>query len=894
MSLTAGTRLGPYEIQAPLGAGGMGEVYKATDTRLDRTVAIKVLPEHVADHPDLRQRFEREAKTISSLNHPHICTLHDIGQQDGTDFLVMEYLEGETLAARLTKGPLPTDQMLRYATEIADALDKAHRKGITHRDLKPGNVMITKAGTKLLDFGLAKLRDPKTTGLSVSQRPTGSASLTGEGTILGTLQYMAPEQLEGRDADARTDIFAFGAMVYEMATGRKAFEGRSQASLIGAILKDDPPPISSLQSMTPPPLDHIVKTCLAKDPDDRWQTAGDVGRQVKWIIEGGSQSGVAGAVVPAARQRTGWRPALPWMLSALVVSSLITGVAVWSAMRAGPAPPSPATRFAVALPSTHQLGVSGLALSPDGRSLVYMGIRDGMFQLYRREMDQLEAVPIRGTEGAGFPFLSPDGESVGFFADGALKRVSLAGGPAVTLCDVPGVRMGASWGPDDTIVFASTDAPGLMKVSAAGGVAEPVTTVDADQGEAGHRWLDVLPDGNAVLFTVWSGSLDDARIAVRSLETGEQRVLVDGTNPHYAPTGHIIFGRDGSLWAVPFDVDALEVTGAITPVLEGVQINGGGLALFTLAGDGSLAYVAGGQGGRRMLTWVDREGREESLGAEARPYADPAVSPDGTRVAVTVLDLGNTDVWIWSLAGRTLTRLTFDAGFDQAPLWTPDSARVVFSSAREGGGLFWKAADGTGEVEPLMENPNAYAHSWAADGRLVFAELTSGAFDIGVLTVEGEPNRDVLLDSEFDEVRPAVSPDGQWLAYQSNESGQFEIYVQPFPNVDDGKWPISTDGGEEPQWSPEGQELFYLGPGELMVAQIETDPTFSSSTPESVFSTSGYVVVGPRIRGYDISRDGRFLMLKPATADTTDGEGSPELIFVLNWFDELQRLVPTP
>ena len=405
----------------------------------------------------------------------------------------------------------------------------------------------------------------------------------------------------------------------------------------------------------------------------------------------------------------------------------------------------------------------------------------------------------------------------------------------------------------------------------------------------------MLPDGKAVLFTVWSGSLDGARIAVQSLDTGEQRMLVDGTNPRYAPTGHIIFGRDGSLWAVPFDVDALEVTGPITPVLEGVQINGGGLALFTLAGDGSLTYVAAGVQGRRMLTWVDREGQEEPLGAEARTYTDPAVSPDGTRVAVTVLDLGNTDVWIWSLAGRTLTRLTFDAGFDQAPLWTPDSARVVFSSLREGGGLFWKAADGTGEVEPLMETPNAYAHSWAADGRLVFAELTSGAFDIGVLTVEGEPNRDVLLDAEFSELRPAVSPDGQRLAYESNESGQLEIYVRPFPDVDGGRWPISTDGGEEPQWGPEGRELFYLAPpGNLMVAQIETDPTFSRSTPESVFSTSGYGVQLNAARRYDISPDGRFLMLKPATAETTDGEGSPELIFVQNWFEELKALVPTP
>ena len=901
MSLTAGTRLGPYEIQAPLGAGGMGEVYKATDTRLDRTVAIKVLPGHVADDPDLRQRFEREAKTISSLNHPHICTLHDIGQQDGTDFLVMEYLEGETLAARLTKGPLPTDQVLRYATEIADALDKAHRKGITHRDLKPGNVMITKAGTKLLDFGLAKLRDPKTAGLSVSQRPTGSASLTGEGTILGTLQYMAPEQLEGRDADARTDIFAFGAMVYEMATGKKAFEGRSQASLIGAILKDDPPPISSLQSMTPPPLDHIVLTCLAKDPDDRWQTAGDVARQVKWIIEGGSQSGVAGAVVPAARQRAGWRPALPWMLSALIVGSLITGVAVWSAMRPGPPPPRPATRFAVAPPSTVQLGFSGLALSPDGRSLVYIGISDGILQLYRREMDQLEAVPIRGTEGAGFPFLSPDGESVGFFADGALKKVSLAGGPAVTLCDVPGPRMGASWGPDDTIVFAYTGAPGLMKVSAAGGVAEPVTTVDADQGEAGHRWLDMLPDGKAVLFTVWSTSLDDARIAVRSLETGEQRVLVDGTSPRYAPTGHIIFARDASLWAVPFDVDALEVTGPIAPVLEGVQLNGGGLALFTLAGDGSLAYVPGTVGGvlDGTLVWVSRDGREVEPIAD-EPLEFPRylrLSPDGRRLALIIGPSNEGDLWVYDLEGRPPTPLTLE-GHNLYPVWMPDGTRVAFQSTRAGAeNLFSMPADGsTLDPEPLLASPNPLAPaSWSPDGReLIFLEQRpETGSDILALPIEGEPR--VVVGTEYNEGGAALSPDGQWLAYVSNVTGGPEIWVLPYPGPG-APLRISPNGGVEPVWARDGRELFYLEGNtiegsKMMAVSVETEPAFRFQPPEELFE-GGFVMYLISSRIYDVAPDGRFVMIQSAAAATAGTDLPPEIIFVQNWLEELIEDVP--
>ena len=565
MPLTPGTTLGPYEIQSPLGAGGMGEVYKATDTRLDRTVAIKVLLAHVADDPDLRQRFEREAKTISSLNHPHICTLHDIGQQDGIDYLVMEYLEGETLAQRLTKGPLPLDQVLRYATEIADALDKAHRKGITHRDLKPGNIMLTKAGTKLLDFGLAKLRDPKTAGLSLSQRPTQSASLTGEGKILGTLQYMAPEQLEGKDADARTDIFAFGAILYEMTTGRKAFEGGSQASLIHAIMGVDPPAISSLQPMSPRALDQIVKTCLAKDPDDRWQSAGDLGRQLK-IIQGGSQPSVAVPVAPTP-QRSSWRQGIPLAVATLVVGSLITGVAAWNLR--SPVP-QPLARFVVTTPADGPLQTAvaqtDVAISPDGMRILYSGgaeVQDR--QLYVRQLDEIEATPLRGTSGGSSPFFSPDGEWVGFRQDDALKKVSVLGGPPVTICEdcVPGGGLrGASWGTDDIIVFASTGSGVLLRVPAVGGEPEVLATVDPELGEILY-WPEVVPNGHAVLFTVNRGGVEAVRlptgelvsqgqgfgdIAVLDLETGEQTILVrGGSNPRYSPTGHIVYGVAGTL-----------------------------------------------------------------------------------------------------------------------------------------------------------------------------------------------------------------------------------------------------------------------------------------------------------------------------------------------------------
>ena len=744
--------------------------------------------------------------------------------------------------------------------------------------------------------------------------PTLSAGLTMQGTILGTLQYMAPEQLEGTEADARTDIFAFGAVVYEMATGKKAFEGKSQASLIAAILEREPPPISVLQPVSPPALDQIVKTCLAKNPDDRWQTAGDVGRQVKWIIQGGSQPSVAVPAVPAARQGAGWRPALPWMLGTLLLGGTIIGVAVWSLTRPEAVPPAPTMRFDItsstqppALALTH----SDVAISPDGLHVVYLsGPRRNESVLMVRSLGELTGRPLEATASplASGPFISPDSEWVGFydFSARTLRRVSMLGGPAIAIGDLPGGVQrnlrGASWGADDTIVFGSSDPSGLWRIPAGGGEPEALTTPKAELGEVNHVWPEILPGGEAVLFTILPAgdAIETAQIAVLNLATSEERVLIPaGSFPRYSPTGHIVYGIDGTLRAAPFDLDRLEVTGNPVPVLDGVITKGSGAADFGLSQDGSLVYLSGaGFGGAELtMAWVDRQGREEPLGAEARTYTDPAVSPDGTRVAVTVRDPENTDIWIWSLAGRTLTRLTRDAAVDAAPLWTPDSARVVFSSGREGGGLFWKAADGTGEVERLMESPNSPdPFSWAADGRLVFNELTSGGGgrNIGVLTVEGEPNRDVLLDSEFGEQRPAVSPDGRWLAYESNESGQYEIYVRPFPNVDDGKWPISTDGGREPQWSPDRRELFYLAPGNLMVAQIETEPTFSRSTPESALSTGGYVLPGNTARRYDISPDGRFLMLKLPTAETTDGERSPELIFVQNWFEELQRLVPTP
>ena len=908
MPLQPGTKLGPYEIQSPLGAGGMGEVYKATDTRLDRTVAIKVLPEHVAANPDLKQRFEREARTVAALNHPHICTLHDIGQQDGTDFLVMEYLEGETLAQRLTKGALPLDQALRYAIEIADALDKAHRKGITHRDLKPGNIMVTKAGTKLLDFGLAKLRDPKAMALSLSQRPTQTASLTGEGTILGTLQYMAPEQLEGKDADARTDIFAFGATVYEMVTGKKAFEGKSQASLIGAILKDDPRPITALQPMSPPALDRVIKKCLAKDSDTRWQTAQDLHDELQWIAEAGSEVGVPTST-RAAPQPAAWRRALPLALGASLVVGVLASLAVWSLTRPEPVVPRLASRFALAVPAADQLvNNGGIALSLDGRDLVYVARRDGVPQLFHRAMGELEAVPIRGTEEGARPFFSPDGQWVGFFASGELKKIRLDGGLAITLCPVPGGGFGASWSADGTIVFASTTAPGVMRVSAEGGSPEPVTTVNAGAGEGYHDDPVWLPASQAVLFHRMTGGnqAENAEILVQSLATGERRVLTAGFKPQYTPTGHLVFARTGGLWAAPFDATQLALTGEPRPVVEGVWTNLAGYASYAVADNGSLAYIYRAGVVARTLVWVDRQGREEPIAAPLQDYLAPRISPDGSRVALDGGGRGiaSRRIWIWDLVQETLTQLIVGDGGAAYPVWTPDGERVGYVRSPN---FYWKASNNTGTPELLAEAPagegstNPSPYFFTPDGTaLVFRDRLNPETgdDLHMISLEEQADPVWTLTGDFHERSAELSSDGRWMAYQSDESGEYQIYVRPFPQVEDDQVQVSNTGGFSPLWSRDGRELFYLQPGrppQLISVSLETgetDRAFAFGDREAIFDWPYLEGFGdsPEGRTYDVSPDGqRFLVVKDAAVDATQAE----INVVLNWDEELKARVPT-
>jgi Tol biopolymer transport system component len=888
MTLSPGSRLGPYEVLSPLGAGGMGEVYKARDTRLERTVAVKVLPSHMSSSEEVRQRFEREARTISSLSHPHICALYDVGNQDGVEYLVMEFLEGETLTDRLARGPLPAEQVLRYGIEMADALDKAHRQGIVHRDLKPGNVMLTKSGVKLLDFGLAKVVEPvsKVSGLTSLPTMAHAQNLTQEGTILGTFQYMAPEQLEGKEADARTDIFAFGAVLYEMATGRKAFAGSSQASLISAIMKEEPAPIATLQPMTPPALDRVVRTCLAKDPEERWQSAHDIKSELSWIAQAGSQAGVAAPVVASRRRRD----RLGWGVAGAVAGAILAAAAAWGVLASRPAVSRPVTRVAVPIPAGDTFVTDNyltLAISPDGRRVVYVGRRADKRHLFLRALDAAEAAPIAGTEGAYSPFFSPDGQWLGFWVDGKIKKVSLSGGAPVAVCDcgISDRMLGATWGADNTIVFTQRWAGGLFRVSAAGGAPQPVTKVTMKDQDRGHMWPDLLPDGKSVLFTVFTGgSLEDYAIAVAPLATGEPKVLVKGgTFGRYAASGHILYARGATLFAVPFDAKRLEVTGAAFPVAEGVFQNTNGGAGYAVSKNGTLLYAGGGVLlPERSLVWVDRQGAVTPAAAIKRPFSGPSLSPDGRRVAVTV-EAQTYDVWVLDIERESLTRLTFGKD-DGNAVWSPDGKRVAYQSSQAGSyNIYIRPSDGSGSEERLTSDQDhaSFPLAFSADGKLlVFQQTRAGVPEIWVHSFEKGASPRPMLQGPFRHEAGQLSPDSRWMAYQSDESGKAEIYVTAFPGPG-GKWQISTDGGRGALWAPDGREIFYRKDKKVMRVAVTASPSFSASRPELLFEGE--------YEGWDIARDGkRFLMVKDEAA-----ESAPKhLNLVLDWFQDLKLRAP--
>jgi serine/threonine protein kinase len=775
MVLTAGTKLGPYEIQSPLGAGGMGEVYRAHDTRLGRDVAIKVLPSHLGSDPDLKARFEREAKAISALSHPHICHLYDIGSQDGTDYLVMELLEGETLADRLKKGPLPLKHALQYGAEIAQALEIAHGNGIVHRDLKPGNIMLTKSGAKLLDFGLAKPA-PNVATMASGSIATMSKPLTMEGTIVGTFQYMAPEQVQGREADARSDLFALGAVLYEMMTGKRAFTGKSQISVMSAVLEKEPEPVSTIQPLVPPALDHVIQRALAKDPDDRWQTARDLRQELKWSAE--SAAFPSGAVPTAAGG--GKRETLAWLISGALVVVLIAGSILWRNSK----PPIEAMYFPAPLP----FPAKDIAIAPNGHTIAVVGYEESARKnvLWIYELGSRGAKSLAGTEGASYPFWSPDGRSLGFFADAQMKKVEVAGGPVQTICDAPSGRGGA-WNKDGVIVFAPIVTAGLYRVPASGGTPTQIREIDKSLGQSGLRWPVFLPDGKHFLYLAanFTGQKGGNIIYVGALDSKEKHFVVESTaNAAYAAPGYLLFYRDKTLLAQPFDLKRFALTGEATVILPDVQfLPQVKRAVFAVSDQGLLLAQSGSEAALSQLMWFDRKGN--ALGTVGKPevYGNVFLSPNGKSVAIDKTDMSslNIDVWTYELQSASTKRLTFDPAIDSVPVWSPDAASLVFSSNRQTYfGLYLKNSDGaTDEKSIVQDEVGNFPSDWSRDGKYI---LYCRASDVGLLTFPEFKSslflkaRSVLRNAQF-------SPDGKWVAYASNESGKWEIYVTSFPDA---------------------------------------------------------------------------------------------------------------
>jgi eukaryotic-like serine/threonine-protein kinase len=898
MTLTSGTKLGPYEVVSPLGAGGMGEVYRAIDTRLDRTVAIKILPAHLSSNHEAKQRFEREARAISSLNHPNICTLHDVGHQDGVEYLVMEFLEGQTLSDRLLKGPLPLDQVLKHGIEICEGLEKAHKTGVTHRDLKPGNIMLTKTGTKLMDFGLAKAAPtsaPPASSLTMTMSgPSAAPPLTARGMIVGTFQYMSPEQLEGKEADARSDIFALGAVLYEMATGKPAFSGKTQASIVAAILASEPPPITQFQPLTPPALERVVKNCLEKDPDDRWQSVRDLRTNLEWIAEGDGLAASSSSVKPKP-----WRERAAWMLA----SALLIALAFFVLGHDRATSTSEPVRFSVnppektvfSGPPNLTVPVPQFALSPDGRSMVFVANSSGADPvIWMRNIDQVTARPLPGTEHAQSPFWSPDGRWLGFFAEGKLKKIPVAGGPVQVLTDVADA-FGGSWGADGSIIFGKLSSA-IFRVSSGGGIVTTVTKMDTVM--KAHRWPQFLPDGRHFLFHVQGGDPEHHGIYIGALEGGAQRFLLrTESSAVYAWPGYLLYVEGDTLLGHAFDAAHLELRGEPFTVAEHVGRSTGFNIGVSASGTGVLAYAAAMlQPGR--LTWFDRAGNSlTSVGVEG-DYSDFRLSPNGQTLAASLVDpkAWNPDIWLIDLMRGGPSRFTIGTDLSAAPVWSPDGARIVFRTNRNGQTeLYVKSAGGGGNEEVVLtfetqhaagiDTPNIVCSDWSPDGSHVIASVpqqTTGD-DLWLVPFSGDRKPFKFLGPPSDQIHANFSPDGRFVAYTSNESGRFQVYVQTFP-LSDRKWQVSTDGGYEPRWRGDGREIYYLSEDrKLMAVAVGAGPSFA--VPKTLFQTRVPEGVTSRRTHYVPSRDGqRFLV------NTQSSDASPNPItVVLNWQADLKK-----
>ena len=892
MPFEPGTRLGPYEIVAPLGAGGMGEVYRARDTRLDRTVAVKVLNRTLAADSDARLRFEQEARAIAALNDPHICTIHDVGRQDEFDYLVLEYLEGETLAERLRRTPgigLPIADALAIAIQIADALDRAHRAGITHRDLKPGNVMLlggaggSSAPTiKLLDFGLAArtaaARTPAISPLDATMaapltmtRPPAVVASAG----FGTLQYMAPEQLDGDAGDHRADIFAFGCVLYEMLAGRKAFEAEGASAAIAAIMTADPPPVAALHSAHPL-LDHVLRRCLEKDRERRWQTIRDVAAELRWIVEHPIAAPAAAAA--AMTRPSGPARAALWFAIALVAVAAAAGLFAIRG-RGGPAPSAAALRFEI---STAPTDDPSTALSPDGTQLAFVANQNRVPVLWVRPLDALESRALPGTDGASFPFWSPDGRAIAFFAGDKLKRIDVAGGTPIVITDVPNAR-GGSWNADGVILFVPGVTAPIKRVPARGGPVESVTQVNASSGPA-HRLPQFLPDGQRFLFSSALGTDETNGVYLGRLDKTEPvRLLAAETGGRFAAPDRLLTIRQGALQAYRFDAAAGVVRGEPSLIAQGFS-GAAANPVFATSDNGVLAYRVG-TAQRRQLVWVDRHGTVlRTIGEPESDYiSSPELSGDEQSVVVFLQRTGDNDIWTIELARNLARRVTDGPPADAHPLWDPDGQHVVFSSRRFGGGGPARQALSGGKAEPLFAGAeNGLPLSWTRDRQYLLLRRDSGknGSDIVAVATTGERREVPVAQSQYDETEGQFSPDGRWVALVSNESGRSEVFVQSFPEGR-SRAQVSTAGGTQVRWSADGKEIFYVAPdGKLMAVSIGLSGAVPDvKLPAPLFQT--HLATGINVLGfkpqYAVARDGRFLI------NTAIESASAPIVVSVNW-----------
>ena len=881
MTLADETQLGPYEILSPIGAGGMGEVYRARDKRLNRTVAIKILTRHVSDQPELKARFEREAQTLASLSHPHICPVFDVGHQGGIDYLVMEFLEGQTLAGRLERGALPLADALKIAIEVASALSTAHAQGIVHRDLKPANIMLTRSGAKLLDFGLAKLKQTLAlTGLS--GLPTNDV-LTTQGTILGTLQYMAPEQLEGNEADTRTDIFAFGAIVYEMITGKKAFEGKSQASLIAAILDRDPPALSTLQPMTPRILDRVLRKCLAKNPDDRWQAAADLLDELKWIAEEVLVPGEA----PTDARHAGpkWIGPITAIASAVLLATTLLAVGILYLRP--PATKPDQIRFDVATPTLRD--ESYVTISPDGRWIAFLApTPSDTTALFVRRMESSVPEQLAGTDGASSPFWSPDSRYIAFFAAGRIKKIAVSGGPTQNVSNAPNLA-GGTWSREDVIVFSAGGI--LQRVPAAGGEPVPISARDESLQETSHQVPYFLPDGRHYLYLAWSPQQSSRAVYMATLDSTERvKLFAAHSKVIYASPGYLLFHRDGTLFARPFDADKLALTGDPVPVSDDVSYDVlSGEAAFDVSQNGRLIYFAGGGSStRRQFLWFDRTGKQVGTAGSAALYASNFdLSPDGKQIAVAQRNPDNSryDIWLINSERNVTTRFTFDPALSPNGnvVWSPDGLAIAFASERTGNRDIFEKTIATGAERPLLATPtDEWPEDWSKDGRYLAYGLNTtqgvtGASNLYVLPLFGDRKPIPIAQTPFSEDEPRFAPDGKWLAFESNESGTYQVYLMSLQATDQ-KRQVSTEGGVQPRWRRDGKELYYLAlDGKLMAVDIRADPGIESGVPRRLFDTKLRVDL---IRDqFAVTADGERVLIEAPVS-----EGSPTPItVVVNW-----------